>query len=326
MPSDWLQRLSSLILSIINMNCYADSTICVGTVRYFKQNMQRLKSTAIAIAATATLSACGNAFEHITYGKWAEIGGNTPPSLFSGASSKFAIHTTATGKGPVVRAGNLVKLHIKSPKNPEAALLELLSRKRLEGETIWVWTGSASSDSEAELRLGNTKFRSALIGTSAGETLEMTISGNDVYGIELPTFGFLPQQDFYSVRSPYGDWVWPGITVLSSKPKNEIQIDIEIVDVCPARLLRRTAVMKQWGGILNMFGESHPTSREGNLVWFALEGMCSQTTPVRYEIGPLYITSSRDRRELYFWTDSYRRLVSPDEYKDGQTAKRPHRD
>jgi hypothetical protein len=87
--------------------------------------------------------------------------------------------------------------------------------------------------------------------------------------------------------------------------------EIEILEACPGRLLRRTAELRQWGPVMRFFDSYNPTSRTGTLGWTALEGDCGEPRgKVRFELGPLYL----EQHMLLDWDSSYRRTHFKDSW------------
>jgi hypothetical protein len=111
----------------------------------------------------------------------------------------------------------------------------------------------------------------------------------------IPLYGLL---DTSSHEPRYRDSLYPLLEV------DRRYTTIEILDACPAQLLRRTAILEQWGPVIRFFDSYNPTSRVGALGWTALEAECAPPRgTMRFEIGPLYFKT----HELYDWEASYGR-------------------
>lgn len=128
----------------------------------------QLKAVCI-VAAAAALSGCGNAYEKIAVGEWAEVG--KPEAPGPTPVSPYIVNTTHAGTGPSVKAGDLVK----------ARLQVVIPGKSPAPQDVWVWVGhepvlepgARRPTSASYARLGSARFRGALIGRQLNEKFDL---------------------------------------------------------------------------------------------------------------------------------------------------------
>jgi hypothetical protein len=168
----------------------------------------------IAISGVAaTLTGCGNAYEHLSMGSWQEAGKAQPP--IAEENGKFVVATSVPGEGPVVRAGDLVKARVavttvdafdSTKNNPEP-------------EDVWVWTGRAPQETPEQSpgdfytfgTLGSARARSALIGRALHEQFDLQLEpGAIVLEQDLPVRGIIDDsRSRLAVAGKIkGQWVW----------------------------------------------------------------------------------------------------------------------
>jgi hypothetical protein len=130
------------------------------------------------MAAAAGLSACGNAYEHISVGEWQEVGQAQPPTPRE--TGAFIVTTNVEGDGPEVRAGDLVKAKVlvTTPYRYDVGYT-----KTRDPQIIWVWTGRGPEvEPNTLLRdmytfgyLGVERTRITLIGRRLHEQFEIQL-------------------------------------------------------------------------------------------------------------------------------------------------------
>ena len=254
-------------------------------------------------------------------GQWQEAGLREPPSPES--KDESSVEDMAVGHGPIVRAGDLVQIKVRVAVAPSHYQARSITNERREPAILWLWTGK-----EPDLRehsslsawgdLGSPRVRKALVGRAVGARI---LFAPDKKWIEaVPLKGFAVQDaykliDNGTLEKPK---LWRHVELADRRAWLDPEargLEIEILQTCEGRLLRRTALMRQSGTIFNIFEMSYRSKREGTLRWSALEGTCaSPVSKVRFEIGPLYYYRGRADHDLYNWEDSYRRMRPPAKY------------
>jgi hypothetical protein len=251
-----------------------------------------------ALCAVALTSGCDNAVEHLAVEEWREAGTAIAPS----SEARYAVATLAAGAGREVLPGDLVQLRVVAPTG--------------EQREVFVWTGEHTV-AESPFALGADGLRAALIGRRVGERFTI---GPDAPAREIP---WLPMHGAASTAEFPGltwTWVeddvrirardWPRVD-LSSPAGGPSEAQLEVLDACAANLLQRTATLRQWGYVVQLFARPLATRREGTLHWLAFDAACSAGVR-RLQVGPLYDDrSSPPGRELLGWEGSYSRLRPP---------------
>jgi hypothetical protein len=91
---------------------------------------------------------------------------------------------------------------------------------------------------------------------------------------------------------------------------------IEVLDACAARLLQRSATLRQWGYVVELSAAQIAPRREGTLHWLAFEAACADGTR-RLQVGPLYDARGTLRGQgLYGWEESYVALRPPQRFPE----------
>ena len=234
------------------------------------------------------------------------------------AKGAFVVTTSIEGSGPAVSPGDLVKARVRT--------------LRAHGvQTVWVWTGrepesavgaqrQADVDTFGDLGLG--RARIALIGRRLHERFEIHLEpAADQYvdafplrGISITQFGALEK-----VEQIRGRWlappVWPELP-LGSSAVGQSSADIEIINICKARLFRRTATLDQRGLVWASGDAGYAKERKGTLGWTAIDAQCPEPDGhIRFQAGPFYhsVRASEGNR-LADWGESYVRLRPPEKY------------
>jgi hypothetical protein len=87
--------------------------------------------------------------------------------------------------------------------------------------------------------------------------------------------------------------------------------ELEVLDACPARLLQRTATLRQWGYVVELSAARVAPRREGTLHWLEFDAACAEGAR-RLRVGPLYDErGSVGGQGLYGWEASYVALRPP---------------
>jgi hypothetical protein len=275
----------------------------------------------ICLAAVVALSGCGNAFEKITIGKWVEVGRSEAPETPEPADpGRFIIETTQPGNGRAVMPGDLVKARLQVTTSGEQ--LEPLLRKP---QTIWLWVGSEPPADTRTPRstfafygsLGPAAFRKALIGRKLRETFTLRSAPgaeNSSYTLPLralaadfPDVDGVPE--FVSIagnRVPSP--TWPHVLL----SLHDSVASVEILQVCEAKLFRRTAVLRQAGIWFLWEGGGLPVVRKGELGWSMIDARCpSPEGHFRLQAGPFRTGEYGRASELLAWPHSYVELRPP---------------
>jgi len=253
------------------------------------------------IAASFLLHGC-NVYEHAAESDWQDVGKKEPPTTDLGG---LLITPLSSGHGPTVQAGDLVRVRVYSQKRG------LTTREMFAPDPVrfeaWLWTGRGPNDDPDTpvgdwAYLGATPVRTSLIGKAVGERFRIGLpEGTRRATFSIPVYGLTTgNRNEYSIGR-YSERQWPFVD-LPEDENGHSWGDIEILERCDGRLLRRTATLTQWGPVLNMFDSYYPTSRLGVLGWTALEASCAPPRgKVRFEVGPLY----DQVHQLLDWDVSY---------------------
>jgi hypothetical protein len=116
-----------------------------------------------------------------------------------------------------------------------------------------------------------------------------------------------------------GRWVgpaeWPALS-LAGSGMIEGAAQIEIINICKARLFRRTATLDQRGFVWSSGDAGYPTERKGTLGSTAIDAQCpGPDGHIRFQAGPFYPGGgASDRSRLADWGGSYVRLRPPEKY------------
>jgi hypothetical protein len=255
-------------------------------------------AVAAGLGAVALTSGCDNAVEHLALGEWREVGAATAPSTDSG----YAGRTIAPGGGREVLPGDLVQLRVVAANGSE--------------RDVVVWTGTRTT-AEPPRVLGADGLRAALIGRRVGERFTIGQRQAAQEPAWLPMYGAMSTLEFPGLSFAYAeDGVrirardWPRVDL--SSESGDAQIDV--LDACAARLLHRTATLRQWGYVVEFLARRVAPRREGTLHWLKFEAVCADGAR-QLQVGPLYDERGSHRgQDLYGWEASYVALRPPERF------------
>jgi len=274
------------------------------------------------LATVAPLAGCGNAFEHLTLGEWREVGQAQPPPV-AADQSPFIVLTRATGYGPVINAGDLVKARITVTTVSEGGS----TRENPPTTIAWVWTGRDSEPYASFATygmLGGDRPRSTFIGRHLHELFEIFLPPKaDPKTGDLPENGILafPQSRLSVGAMIEGQLVpapeWRTVALRGEGGGNP-SAQIEIIEICPsAKVYRRTGTLNQLGLIFTVGDMKYAMSRQGTLGWTAIEAQCpAPDGHVRLQAGPFYYSTILDDHALADWSTSYMSLRPPRKHPD----------
>jgi hypothetical protein len=277
------------------------------------------------IAAVALLGGCGNAYDKITVGEWEAVGKPVAPQ--PAPKNPYVVEVIEAGAGPVVSAGDLVKAH-----------LTILTARNggPTSQDVWVWVGhepvvdpEASGRTSGEFSsLGTPRFRRALIGRQLNEKFDLRgVSerlANDEVPLHVLRSGNLPYNrltevivDGQLMNSPE----WPSVEIPLPQGEPEVVARVQILEVCKAKLFRRTALVRQWG-IMFGFADVDPDfSRHGYLGWSKIDAQCPGARGhFTVQAGPFYKQEPGDASALFSWARSYTSLRRPPKFPEEWSA------
>ncbi len=255
------------------------------------------------------LAGCNNAYEQISVGRWKQVGAGTD------LATAVAAGTTQPGSGRTVGAGDLVRvrLHVTVPGKPA------IESPDPQADIVWLWIGSEppAAGGEGSQRaefgsLGSQDLRNALVGRKLHEKFTLTPGPHDAT-VWAPSRGFMvfmSQQPLLTDGTATVSPVWPAIDIDGRVA--DTHVEMEILQICEAKLFRRTAYLQQWGVVFGWGDFKPPSVRAGTLGWSKLEARCPPPAgELTLQVGPLYSGGKRNVDSLYEWRDSYRRLRPP---------------
>jgi hypothetical protein len=259
---------------------------------------------AAGLCALALTSGCDNAVEHLAVEEWREVGTATAPST----DARYLVTTLAPGGEREVLPGDLVQLRVVTSNGSE--------------HEVVVWTGTRTAADPLPV-LGADGLRAALVGRRVGE--RFVIGGLDQATEEvtwLPMYGAMSTLDFRGLSFAYADAGvrirardWPRVD-LSSPDGEPGDVQIEVLDACAARLLQRTATLRQWGYVVELSAARVAPRRAGTLHWLKFEAACAEDAR-RLQVGPLYDERGSLRGQgLYGWEGSYVSLRPPERFPE----------
>lgn len=225
----------------------------------------------------------------------------------------YDVETVTPGTGPEVKPGNLVKIRLRvlssSEKNfgqdPHEMMIYV---GRTDFEDRWEAFGTTPAFG---FDLGSLKIRRAIIGRRVGEhfRIQRPEHENAKYSYGEPS-EFVP---FKAILVKKPDWTpsymafvrsyeFPRDPPLSSRYLNlpyialageHIEAEIEVTDICEAKLFMREARLLQ-AGMVFTWGGGPDTVRISDYQWVAISGKCSSDNePIRIEAGPKYMGGQR---------------------------------
>ncbi|APV51980.1 hypothetical protein BWI17_21310 [Betaproteobacteria bacterium GR16-43] len=230
-----------------------------------------------------------------------------PAPALEGRGVPISTVAVAAGTGPVVYAGDLVRLrYLRTVVNADK------TEHPQRGEEAWVWTGR-EPDPNTDLwgQFGTPELRMALLGRRVGAKFELRVSGK-YHSVTVPRYGIAGPKSPSKGRNEYiGQYAalepvhLAGGEFAYGQPSWSL---VEIVAACPADFFTRWARMRQWGFVGNLFGSAWDTSRSGDLKWTSIEAKCpAPDGEVRFMLGPIYWTEQPVvPGMLMAWEASYR--------------------
>jgi hypothetical protein len=280
----------------------------------------------LCVAAAIALGGCGNVAETISVGEWVEAGQPEPPIVEP--SHRFTVETEQAGDGPIVKAGDLVK----------ARLQAIDAGKISADQDVWVWVGrepalqpgERRSTSAAFASPGAARFRAALIGRRLHEKFSLRGTFSPDASDVVPVYAlFTSPLTYHRVAEVIIDGEvssspdWPAIILSPPRDAPEVVARVEILQVCEARLYRRTAVMRQWGIPFRWATERPRNVRKGELGWTMIEAQCPPPEGhLRVQAGPFFDPELGSADELYDWANSYVNLRPPSKFPEEWQAER----
>jgi hypothetical protein len=256
-----------------------------------------------ALCAIALASGCDNAVEHLSVEEWREVGTASAPNT----DARYVVRTLAPGGEREVLRGDLVQLRVVTSNGSE--------------REVFVWTG-AHTAADSPPVLGADGLRAALIGRRVGERFAIGLDQTAPEVAWLPMYGAMSTLEFPGLSFAYAeDGVrirareWPRVD-LSSEADEPGRAEIEVLDACAARLLQRTATLRQWGYVVELSAARVAPRREGTLHWLKFEAACVEGAR-HLQVGPLYDERRSLRGQgLYGWEGSYVRLRPPERFPE----------
>ena len=240
-----------------------------------------MRTWVLYFATALSLSACGNVHESLTLGEWKEVGTREAP--LAKPADDLDITQITPGNGAVVKPGDLVKVRITAKGQ---GVDEDVSVIESPGPwEAWLWTGSEPEDQDESRwgSLGSANFRTALIGRSIQEHLNVQLNERAEKFIRIPLHGGISWLNSYFRADPTQRRLRKSPFLAISRAGS---IDVEIVKTCTGHLLHREGTMTQWG-LTWARVEGLQTVLRNRLLWSTLQGDCpSSEAPERIEFGP----------------------------------------
>ena len=249
------------------------------------------------------LTGCGNAYENIEIGEWESAGEVTASPEVPLSPEVFRMAVMDRGRGREIRAGSLVQIRLAAGSG---LLKDAATRKPLQNATAWLWIGKVPADGARKIGdFGLAQLRAAMVGLGQGARLSVFADPQRAgLVLSVPARGFL-LPFAYRPAGEAADSLDTEYIELAGKG----DYAVEIVRVCVGRLLRKEALLRQWGYVFNWGGDTHHQfARQGVLEWLAIEADCEEPNEkVRLEKGPAYGIGTPGYREspLLSWQASY---------------------
>jgi hypothetical protein len=253
-----------------------------------------------ALCALALTSGCDNAVEHLAVEDWRDVGTAVAPST----DVRYTVTTLAQGGEREILPGDLVQLRVVTANGSE--------------REVAVWTGTPATEEPSRV-LGADGLRAALIGRRVGERFTIGLGQVAQQAAWLPMYGAMSTLEFPGLSFAYAeDGVrvrargWPRVDLSSMGESDDAQV--EVLDACAARLLQRSATLRQWGYVVELLAPRVAPRREGTLHWLKFEAACADGA-WHLQVGPLYDErASRGGQDLYGWERSYIALRPPQRF------------
>ena len=258
----------------------------------------------LGISLACVLFGCFNAYERLYLGQWQSAGDLEVPGPFDSKALGFRMMQISLGGGSEIKPGSLVHVSVRNqtfpicgPSNTQYPCMP----QKDSVHDLWFWVGREKFDRG----LGSYSLRAAFIGVREGGVASVEVRRGVTLG--LPTRAFLLPYALFPGTTRYSQYDTDYVDMGGNEDR---QYEIKILRVCEGRLLRKVAVLKQWGYEPHVWAGSpgYPFARAGNLEWIAVEAQCeSPTERIRFEKGPAY-----DLREGSLdgnWPYSYKSAV-----------------
>jgi len=249
------------------------------------------------------LSACGNAYESIDIGEWKPASELTASPEVPLSPEVFRMAVTDRGRGREIRTGSLAQIRLAAGSG---LLKDAATRQPLQNATAWLWIGNVPADGQRTIGdFGLAQLRAAMVGLGQGARLSVSADPQrSGFVLLVPARGFLLPFAYRSAGEA-ADSLDKEYFELAGKGDYEV----EIVRVCVGRLLRKEALLRQWGYVFNWGADTHHQfARQGVLEWLAIEADCeAPNEKVRLEKGPAHGIGTPGYREnpLLSWQKSY---------------------
>lgn len=263
------------------------------------------------------VAGCGNAVESFVVGQWARarIAAPTKPAH----SWPYTVSITAPGSGRVVGDGDVVQVRLRMQSGsltegrrmPSGSLRDASKLEPVRDAQIWLWAGDSLIDHRF-VNVGHPTLRAALPGLREGARLSLRTHGKSSYdNLRLPTHGFTLHYAYWP------DWRQraPGGAVVMSTDYEYVELgwestsDLEIVRICKPRWSVRSALLKQWGQMVNWGDISYAFARQGVLEWVALEAQCDGPEETLLLKEAVQYSKRGTGTNLSGWEGSYERQV-----------------
>jgi hypothetical protein len=103
---------------------------------------------------------------------------------------------------------------------------------------------------------------------------------------------------------------WPYLELSSLGDARRASAEMEILNICDAKLFRRTATLIQKGMIVTFGDAKYAFNRKGTLGWSAIDAQCpGPEGHVRFQAEPFYhYQTTANSNALADWESSYIRL------------------
>jgi len=174
--------------------------------------------------------------------------------------------------------------------------------------------------------LGTARVRRALLGRQLHERFSIELDEDADGSVDaVPLDGILEadatrmnslRRSLVSGKQMLAARTWPGVELSQRGPRSSA--DMEILNICEARLYRRTATLTQVGMVFAPGDAGYPLRRKGVLGWTAIEAKCpAPDGNIRLQAGPFYRrVGEEENSRLADWNSSYIRLRPPLEHPE----------
>lgn len=260
-------------------------------------------------------------------GDWKEVGTAEAPEVTG--IGEFQVTTLAPGEGRYAKAGDLVKAEVLVT-TPRWRWAGAASPRPGLPRTIWVWLGreAGAQPTAAEMETfgypGAPRPRRAFIGRQLHERFRMQLTpGADSSYDPLPVNGVIGLRQSSLATVAFVDHhelqprEWPALN-LREEGDGESSAEVTVLAICDARVLRRTAILRQKGLVPGGGDIQFDFNRKGTIGWTAIDAQCpAPDGHVRFEAGPFYHTPlGSDGTRLADWSATYVRKRPAERYPE----------